>query len=219
MCVLKLSVVAAVTTLLLLGSMPSQAEVLFFDFTSVLHNGIGSGNLSRDERLLTGTFYADVTYPSKIYGFHNALYGGRPINVLTSQGMHDLWSNPSRPIASMYVQFIPQKQNGVASQVVLAFQKYEANGTPIVIAYDTDLGGGPSVANFTPRLLPEIDCSVLPRAVFIIFGTFLMLFGPKKYSGASFINKTIGNRRHNAGVKMTLPGGICSDLVMLTNLS
>lgn len=192
---MKLCVAAAVTLPFLLNPIPAQADLLFFDFTSVLHDGIGSGGLTNKDRLLSGTFYADLTYPYKIYGFHDAQFGGRPIEVLTSRGVHDFWSNPSRPIASMYMQFISQTENGIASQVVLAFQKYDRDGTPIVIAYDAYLDGGPSPAIFTPRHLPEIDGSALPRAMFIIFGIFLILYRPNSNSEFSSLKKLSGSRR------------------------
>ncbi len=191
----KLLFIAIVAQHLLLNILPARTEQLLFDFTSVLHDGIGSGSLSDDERLITGTFYADLTYPSHIYGFHDAKLGGKPIDVLTSHGVHDYWSNPSRPIASMYMKFTPQTLNGINTQVVLAFQRYNFDGSSIIMAYDADLGGGASPATFSPRYLPEIDGSILPRASFIIFGVFLMLFKNIEHSNAP-LHICRGNRKN-----------------------
>lgn len=191
----KLVKTAAFVAMLTAINLPAMAGPLAFDFTSVLNPAIGNGSLTNAERTLTGVLTTNNA--GQITGtLVTWTLGGQPIsNILNIGGSYTPTNLSNLPvgvpfgpntITALNMVFTPNSSLGINPQISLAFIKY-SQGQPLIYAEDGVQNGGTSRAVFSGTCMscmPEIDAGVLPKGLFIVIGTFLMLFGRGKSAEA-----------------------------------
>jgi hypothetical protein len=181
----KLVQIMTTVAILTAINLPAMARPLMFDFTSVLNSAIGPGTLTNAQRTLTGTLVTNNA--GQITGaVPTWTLGGQPItNILNVGGSYTPTAvfTPPYTMTSFNMQFTPPQALGITPQISLAFIKY-SHYQPLIYAEDGLQNGGTSQASFAPADWPEIDGGVLPKGVFIVIGTFLLLFGRIKRSEA-----------------------------------
>lgn len=195
---LRYAALATSALVLTLAAAP-QAMAASYSFSTTINSAINNGSggsdttpgpLTNAARLFTAVFTTDAPTGATtgVYNInsivHPLLGQPNPFNLVTNAtpnpgpyfGQINLATGR---ITALDFTFARNSATNYSSfPWEMQFASYSTTGIGRVLTFDSLSDGG--ISSFTLTQVPEIDGGMLPRAIGVLAGVFLMLFGRKK---------------------------------------
>ena len=194
----RLKTMTATALLLSLAYAPQALAVTYYDFSAVLNAGLSGGALSTDQRTVTMRFVTDAS-PTATSGVVNitgvsGFLGTATTGTAAQRLLTGITPVPGPNYGTINLA-LGTPGTGRITSLSFDFSRataysdmpwtmqgasYTGAGGLKVNVQDQNADGGNNIGNATLVRVPEIDGGLLPRALFVLSGIFLIAFGRKQ---------------------------------------